>query len=233
MTYRPTDAEILAQAHHALRERNARNAPLLNPFFRASNDSPAVAERRKRSLQSCHCHSLYERPRNAPPKDTGAYVPEMAARLEDDRNLSDGARRCARKLAEYTYRKNRDGRAAQITVTWLMRALGKCRRSVQRYLRQLEREGYIETSVIKGDRSRLCAGLFVQLLRPLFPRHHAQSWPGKLAIPDATQKSQNKRFRNNYLKIPVELWAMRCREGVFRSLMKTIPPIPAGLQLTA
>jgi hypothetical protein len=233
MTYRPTDAEILAQAHHALRERNARNAPLLSSFFRAADDNPAVAERRKRSLQTCHRYSLYERPRHAPPEDTGAYVPEMAARLEDDRNLSDGARRCARKLAEYTYRKNREGRAAQITVTWLMKALGKCRRSVQRYLRQLEREGYIETSVIKGDRSRLCAGLFVQLLRPLFPRHHAQSWPGKLAIPDATQKSQNKRFRNTYPKIPVELWATRCRDGVFRSLMKTIAPAPAGWPFAA
>ena len=103
MTTRPTDAEILIEAQRVLRERNARNAPLLNPFLRAAIDDPAVAERRKRSLQTCHRPSLYERPRFAPPKDTGAYVPEMAARLEDDRNLTDGARRCARKLAEYTY----------------------------------------------------------------------------------------------------------------------------------
>jgi hypothetical protein len=56
------------------------------------------------------------------------------------------------------------------------------------YLRQLEREGYIETEVITGHRSRLCTGLLVQLLRPLFPRHHAESRPAKLVIPDATQK---------------------------------------------
>jgi len=58
------------------------------------------------------------------------------------------ARRCARKLAEYGYRKNRESRTADITVTWLMRALGKSRRTVQRYLRQLERAGYIAVEVI-------------------------------------------------------------------------------------
>jgi len=232
MTTTPRDAEILAQAHRALRERNTRNAPLLNPFLRAAIDDPAVAARRKRSLQTCHRPSLYERPRYAPPKDTGAYVPEMAARLDNDRNLTDGAKLCGRKLTAYTYLRNRETRSAEITVTYLMKALGKCRRTVQRYLRQLEREGYIETEVITGHRSRLCAGLLVQLLRPLFPRHHAESWPEKLAIPDATQKSQNNRFRNNYPKIPVELWALRCMDGVFRSFMKTIPPVPAAWAFT-
>ena len=232
MTTSPAHAELIAAAHRALRERNSRNARLLSPFFRATSDNPASGERRKRSLQTGHRYSLYERPRNAPPKDTGAYVPEMAARLDDDRNLTDGARRCGRKLAEYTYLRNRESRSAEITVTWLMKALGKCRRTVQRYLRQLEREGYIETEVITGHRSRLCAGLFVKLLRPLFPRHHAESWPEKLAIPDATRKSQNQRFRNSYPRIPVELWALRCMDGVFRSLMKTIPPIPAGWVFT-
>jgi hypothetical protein len=43
----------------------------------------------------------------APPKDSGAYAPKLAARLDDDPNLTDGARRCARKLAEYTYRRAR------------------------------------------------------------------------------------------------------------------------------
>ena len=60
----------------------------------------------------------------------------MAARIEDDPNLTDGARRCARKLMQYVYRKDRAARAADITVTWLMRALGKDRRTVQRYLRR-------------------------------------------------------------------------------------------------
>src|SRR5271168_4510829 len=36
-----------------------------------------------------------------------------------------GARRCAHKIAEYVYRRDRDTRTAQITVTWLMKALGK------------------------------------------------------------------------------------------------------------
>ena len=187
--------------------------------------SPAVLhkdeDRRRRSLRSCHLPAEPKR-LHAVPCDSGAYVPEMAARIEDDPNLTDGARRCARKLMQYVYRKDRSARAADITVTWLMRALGKDRRTVQRYLRQLERAGYITVEVVHA-RTRMCAGLFVALLAPLFPRHHRQKWPGKLIDSDASRESQNNRLRIKYSR---ESWALRCMDGVFRSFMKTIPPLP-------
>jgi hypothetical protein len=224
MTTRPTDAELFAAAHRALMDRVNSTAPLLNPFLRAAHDDPATAARRERARRTSHRYSLYEAPRRASPKDTGAYVPELAARLDDDRNLTDGARRCARKLAEYTYLRNREGREAHITVTWLMKALRKCRRTVQRYLRQLECAGYIDTTVIQGDRSRLCVGLIIKLLVPLFPRHHAAQWPGKIGIAGATAKSQNQRFKNNPGKTSVEFWALRCMDGVWRAFNRTHPP---------
>jgi hypothetical protein len=180
---------------------------------------PKDQDRRQRSLRSCH---LPAEPKQlqAQPRDSGAYVPEMAARIEDDPNLTDGARRCARKLMQYVYRKDRTARAADITVTWLMKALGKERRTVQRYLRQLERAGYITVEVVHA-RTRMCAGLFIALLAPLFPRHHRQKWPAKLMEPDVSRESQNNRLRIKYSR---ESWALRCMDGVFRSLMKTLPP---------
>jgi len=181
---------------------------------------PKSEDRRQRSLRSCHLPAESKR-RHAPPRDSSAYVPEMAARIDNDPNLTDGARRCARKLAEYTYRSARDTRMAQITVTYLMKALGKSRRTVQRYLRQLERAGYICVEVIHA-RTRMCAGLFVTLLAPLFPRHHRDKWPAKLMNPDASQESQNNRLRIKYSR---ESWALRCMDGVFRSFMKTLPPL--------
>jgi hypothetical protein len=39
--------------------------------------------------------------------------------------------------------RRRARRSSEITVTWLMRALGECRRTMQYYLRLLEGEGYI------------------------------------------------------------------------------------------
>ena len=234
MIHRPTNDEILIQMRRTLADRIARHAPLLNaPAWQ----EPTDPKRRQRSRQTCHRFSLYERPRSAPPKDTGAYVPEMSARLEDDPNLTDGARRCMRKVTEYTYRHNREGRAADITVTYLMRALGRCRRTVQRYLRLLEREGYISVDVVYGANSRMCTGLIVQLLAPLFPRHRNESWPVSAAIPEATPESQNNRFKysgsRRLHRMPVREWALRCMDGVYRSLMKTIPPLPAGWPLTA
>ena len=116
---------------------------------------PACRNRRERSLKHCHMPAA-PKPRHPSPRDSGAYVPELAARLDNDQNLTDGARRCARKLAEYIYRRNRADREAQITVRYLSKALDRCRRTVQRYLRQLEREGYIEVHVIPSERTRMC-----------------------------------------------------------------------------
>lgn len=193
----------------------------------AALDRAAHEQRQQRALQTCHRHGLCERPRFDPPRDNGAYVPELAARLEDDRNLTDGARRCARKLAEETYRRNRAGRSLEVTVIYLMKALGKCRRTVQRYLRLLEREGYIGVDVVRGARSRLCTGLVVYLLSPLFARHHAKRWPQNAAIPGATRKSQNQSFKGFSIgggaRISRKTWALMCMDGVYRSLMKTTP----------
>jgi Winged helix-turn-helix DNA-binding len=178
--------------------------------------------RQRRSLRCCHLPTE-PKPLRRLPRDTDAYVPELAARIEDDPNLTDGARRCARKLAEYIYRRGRETRSAEITVTYLMRSLRKSRRTVQRYLRRLERAGYINVQVIHAG-TRMCAGLLVALLTPLFARHHRHQWPQNLGEPDAPRKSQNHRLRIKYSR---ESWALRCMDGVFRSLMKTIPPLPS------
>lgn len=192
---------------------------------RRSCDDFAPGERSQRSLATCHRFKTERR--TTAWRATNGYVPELAARIEDDPNLSDGARRCVRKIAEATYRQNREGRVLAVTVTYLARALGRCRRSVQRYLRQLEEAGYIGVDVVTGKRTRLCIGLAVRLLEPAFPRHHKARWPGTLANPGATQESRNqspriKRIEEGH-RIPVLNWAARSMNGVFDAFMKTSP----------
>jgi hypothetical protein len=207
--------EIMEDARRVLAARIERGA--IRPAAR-----PKDEERRQRSYRYCHLPAE-AKPRHASPRQTGAYIPELAAQIEDDPNLTDGARRCARKLAEYIYRHDRETRSAEITVTYLMRSLRRDRRTVQRYLRLLEHAGYISVEVIYAG-TRMCAGLLVALLTPLFARHHRHQWPHKLIKKDAAQKSQNHRLRIKYSR---ESWALRCMDGVFRSFMKTIPPLPA------
>ena len=223
MHTRPTEADIMEQARQAMVARIARDG-------RRHDESPCPAAisgdeaRRLRSLRCCHLPAE-PKPRHHSPRPSGAYIPELAAQVDDDRNLTDGARRCARKLAEYIYCRNREGRAAEITVTYLMKALRKSRRQVQRYLRALERAGYISVAVIHA-RTRMCAGLLVELLCPLIPRH---GWPQKLMKPDAPRMSQNNRSRYKYTLIPRRIWAARCQTGIFSALMKTIGPPPSSL----
>ena len=206
-------------AHRELKNRIAEQGPRDNRVV-----DPA---RRKRSLQTCHRYAIAERPRKPAPGDTGAYVPELAARIDNDPNLTDGARRCARKLAELTYRQNRKGRVLPVTVTYLAKALGRCRRTVQRYLRQLEGEGYVAVDVVASSRSRMCVGLVVRLLSPLMAAHHRERWPERRANPGATPESLNQRFKHpfevNGRRVSVQNWTLHCMKGVFRALMQTNP----------
>ena len=181
--------------------------------------------RRERSLKNCHLPAE-PKARHPSPRDTGAFVPEMAARIDNDRNITDGARTCARKVTEYVHMKGREHREAEITVTYLMAALGRCRRTVQRYLRQLEREGYVEVLVVPSERTRMCIGLVIRILDPLLPKHRRHKWPEKAGKPAATKESQIYRSRIKKEPIKRALWAFFCCEGVHRSYMKTIPPPP-------
>lgn len=215
------------ESARALKSRIIASGALETP------DRPVVnSERRRRALNTCHRYALAERPRKAGPKDSRAYVPELSARLDDDPNLSDGARRCARKIAELTYRAQRDNRMLPVTVTYLAKALGRCRRTVQRYLRQLEREGYVAVDVVISQRARMCVGLVVRLLGPLFAAHHRDRWPGKLGNSGATSESLNQSkgyyLRAEGYRTSVAQWSMRCMDGVYRAFMKTNPL--AGLQ---
>ena len=108
---------------------------------------------------------------------------------------------------------------------------------MQRYLRVLEREGYVQVDVVYGERSRMCIGLVVQLLGPLVPAPPARQWPGSIAFSDATRESQKKSFQisgnRKSCRIPTQEWALRCMDGVYRSLMKTIPPLDPRLRHAA
>jgi hypothetical protein len=170
-------------------------------------------------------------PREIPPLerscDSGLYTPELAARLDDDTNLSDGARRCGRIIAAYTYRRSRDTRTAHVTVTYLALAMNKSDRTVQRYLRQLEAAGYVETAVIAAMRSGMCVGLMIRLLRPFFPRHHAAKWPGSAITSGATKPSPNHRFRYKTVAMTVHGWILLCLTRADERHMKTMPSLPA------
>jgi len=224
---RPTDFQKPAYRSYAY--HSALKKGWISPE-EEQGDRAAYEQRRTRSLQTCHRYSLYEKPRHTKPQPTRAYVPELGAQLESDRNLTDGARRLARKLAEIIYRQNRAGRSTEITVTYLMEALSRTRRTIQRYLRILEREGYIYTEVIRGLRSRMCLGLHISLDASLFAAHHQKAWPQKATksskIPGAPKKSQNYNFidsRKKGRQVSVHHWTQLCMDGVFRSFMKTDP----------
>lgn len=151
----------------------------------------------------------------ARPKDSGAYVPELSERLERDPNLTAGAKCCGRLIAGYAFRRDREGRTAALTVSWLMNAMGKARRTVQRYLRQLEEYGYIEIAVVVSARTRLVTGLAIKLLQRFFPRHHRDKWPEKAMNSAVPKLTHNYR---EFKLIPLMSWDTLCRYGMADAL---------------
>ena len=97
-------------------------------------------------------------------------------------------------------------------------------KTARQFLSALKPEQPIQSLHFATLNEHTAANELSELLAPLLPRHYRQKWPGKLMDSDAPQMSQNNRPRYKYSR---ESWALRCMDGVFRSFMKTLPPLPA------
>jgi hypothetical protein len=89
--------------------------------------------------------------------------------------------------------------------------------------------GYVRHDVITSTRARMCIGILITLLEPLFARHHAAKWPVHAVKSGVQGFSENysARFKKRREGPTVEAdhWALRCMDGAFRSLMKTTTPV--------
>jgi len=195
-------------------------------------DSAAYEDRRRRAIQTSHRFSLKrftwsEEPVFEEPEDTGEYVPQVDMKLVKDRNLTDSARRIAMFVMRHTYQSNRNGRFIGMTVSFIMKGLQLSRRTVQRSLTLLETRGYLQCEVAKGQSSRMCIGLIIHLLTPLFPKHHRKSWSESRRNSEASAVPQKHQkyisFSERVCKTPAVkrvsrmVWALQCMDGVART----------------
>lgn len=201
---------------------------------KAAKDEAMHKIRRDRSLQTCHRYAMAERPRYALP-DTNAYTPETSAIVDIDRNLNDNADKAARFLMRHAYQKARETRRIRITCSYIARGLGRAVRTVQRYLRSLEEEGYIKIEVIRSSITGMVACLEITLLAPLFPDHYKEKWPYRIKNgrnPDTTYMSDKQSHIIYSKKEDRKSWTIRCMNGVHRAFMKTNPLFEAQLLQT-
>lgn len=193
-------------------------------------DKALQEERSKRARRTSH------RPKNwgfedelryEQPKETDEYIPEMSMKLIKDRNLNDSARRIALFLVRHTYQDNRKERALGTTVSFIMKGLALSRSTVQRALALLVDTGYIERFVATNNKTKMCRGLLIRLLSPLFPKQYKEKWPETLRNPDASQTTHNHRFqiyiKESHSFIDAKAWMVRCMDGVLRSFLRYNP----------
>jgi hypothetical protein len=199
------------------------------------SDNDAYEDRRRRALQTSHRFSVNrftwaETPNHEEPEDSGEYVPQIGMKMVKDRNLTDSSRRIAMFVLRHTYQDNREGRFIGMTVSFIMKGLELSRRTVQRSLTLLETRGYFRCEVAKGPESRMCIGLIIHLLTPLFPNHHRERWLESRRKPEASSMPQKhpryKSFSDTVCETPLRNrvsrmnWALRCMDGVGRAASK-------------
>ena len=190
--------------------------------------------RQQRSLETSHRFSAQrfswtEQPRFAEPIETDEYVPEINMKLVLDRNISDNGRRIALFVLRHAYQDNRSGRFIAMTVSFIAKGLSISRRTVQRSLTLLETRGYFRCEVAKGDTTRMCIGLVIHLMKPLFPAHRKESWPEKRRNSGAPGLSNKQiQFFNSVYKAKLKMsrltWAMHCMNGVARKAFQHVLP---------
>lgn len=189
-----------------------------------TNDDAAYQIRRNRSLQSCHRYNMKEQQRYEKP-DTRTYMPELSGRVCRDKNLSGQVLKAVMFLMERIYMKARNSRTIRITASYIAKGIRMSIRTVRRYLRNLEEEGYIQINIVRHVATGMVACLEIKLLKSLFPQHHEKKWPQKVENPDRTFLSDKKSSLIYIRKESRTEWAIRCMNGVWKSLMKTNPLI--------
>ena len=122
-------------------------------------------------------------------------------------------------VMQKTYQDNRTGRYIGMTVSYMMKGLSISRRTVQRSLTLLETLGYFRCEVAKGDQSRMCIGLIVHLLTPLFAKHHKEKWPKRRRNPEASPMPQKqiqfyKKIYRASESVSRLTWAIRCANQI-------------------
>lgn len=193
------------------------------------NDTRNYEVKRKRALGTSHQFASNRYSWNSEPiyevGETRDFVPQVSMRIVNDRNLTDSARRLALFIMRQAYQDSRAERCIGMTVSFVMGGLAISRRTVQRCLTLLEKLGYLQCEVATAGETKMCIGLVVRLLEPLFPKHHKKSWPANRINPGASRVSQKQSIYKNTSKeicnAPNRVlrlsWALKCMAGAARA----------------
>lgn len=199
------------------------------------SDTAAYEAKKRLALETSHrfsstrytwiAESRYEEP-----VDRGDYTPQVNMKLINDRNLTDSSRRIAMFVMRHAYQDNRKGRFIGMTVSFIMKGLSLSRRTVQRSLTLLETLGYFRCEVTHSKETKMCIGLIIRLLSPLFPGHHKEKWPENRRTSGASSvpHKQIQKYIYQAKRVFRITWAIRCMNGVARKAFGSDPTFQHG-----
>ncbi len=135
-------------------------------------DQASYNARKKRALDSkynkANAPSRHERPA---PRESKQFSKAMATTAARDDRLTPQSK----ALLQIITARTGNGRSTDTTKTTLGRVLNRCPRSIQRYIAELIKFGYIRTQRLKSARSGLYVAMRIWIMNKVLPAFKAQN----------------------------------------------------------
>lgn len=138
----------------------------------AERDQRATESRRERAKASQGNRTRDPRGERQPPEASRQWCREMATTAFRDDRLTMGAKALLAIIVAET--GEHEGRGRMLCKAYLARRIRRSARSVQRYLAQLRRYGYVAAETV-ATRAGWCVGQILRALPPARPFWHPQN----------------------------------------------------------
>ncbi len=130
------------------------------------NDHADFETRRKRAVDSKHNKAKpFKRHGRSAPRPTKQFVKPMSTEAARDDRLTPQSKALLQVIVARTGR----GRSTDTTKTTLGVIMNRCPRSIQRYVQELIKFGYIRTQTIKSRRTGFYVGMRIWIMNSVLP----------------------------------------------------------------
>jgi len=159
--------------------------------------------RRRRALDSKHNKApAPHRHLRGAPRASKQFAKPMATQAARDDRLTPQSKALLQVIVARTGR----GRVTDTTKTTLGRIMNRCPRSIQRYVRELVKFGYIRTQTIKSRRTRFYVGLRIWIMNSVLPfwaqqngNYDPEKWPSWASIRRKSEETKESLTNDSFI----------------------------------
>jgi len=177
----------------------------------AATDEQAYVVKRDRAASTTWQRKRTSRQERPSPIKNGQFSQKMSTEAARNQRLTPNAKALLQIINAYCGRRC----VWFVTKTFLANSMGVHPRSIQRYLADLEREGYLHIDIDQSTYHGMVKGLVIRLAQKVLPRWLHTWWVENVGNLDRTKLSLNNPQKGiSIIKYSREEWRFRCTNPV-------------------